>query len=65
MKPYKIKASLYYPEGSFAAWTVVFGAFCGLCGAVETMNTMGLVVTEFSGKLGRGVIALTNSIFAE
>ncbi|KAH8804579.1 major facilitator superfamily domain-containing protein [Xylogone sp. PMI_703] len=30
-----------YPEGGFAAWTVVFGAFCGLCGGVGTMNTMG------------------------
>jgi hypothetical protein len=25
---------IYYPEGGFAAWTVVFGAFCGLCGGV-------------------------------
>jgi MFS family permease len=32
---------IYYPEGGFAAWTVVFGAFCGLCGGVGTMNTMG------------------------
>lgn len=30
-----------YPEGGFAAWLVVFGAFCGLCGGVGTMNTMG------------------------
>jgi MFS family permease len=32
---------IYYPEGGFPAWTVVFGAFCGLCGGVGTMNTMG------------------------
>jgi len=32
---------IYYPEGGFAAWTVVLGAFCGLCGGVGTMNTMG------------------------
>ncbi|KAF8859551.1 riboflavin transporter MCH5 [Acephala macrosclerotiorum] len=32
---------IYYPEGGLAAWTVVFGAFCGLCGGVGTMNTIG------------------------
>ncbi|CZR66738.1 related to monocarboxylate transporter 2 [Phialocephala subalpina] len=32
---------IFYPEGGFAAWIVVFGAFCGLCGGVGTMNTMG------------------------
>jgi hypothetical protein len=32
---------IYYPEGALLAWTVVFGAFCGLCGGVGTMNTMG------------------------
>lgn len=32
---------IYYPEGGLTAWSVVFGAFCGLCGGVGTMNTMG------------------------
>jgi hypothetical protein len=26
---------IYYPEGGFAAWTVVFGAFCGLAEELE------------------------------
>ncbi|KAG0648897.1 Riboflavin transporter MCH5 [Hyphodiscus hymeniophilus] len=39
---------IYYPEGGFAAWTVVFGAFCGLCGGVGTMNTMGVFQKHIS-----------------
>lgn len=37
-----------YPEGGFAAWTVVLGAFCGLCGGVGTMNTMGSFQSHIS-----------------
>jgi hypothetical protein len=39
---------IYYPEGGFVAWTVVFGAFCGLCGGVGTMNTMGAFQKQIS-----------------
>ena len=39
--PQKHAELISYPEGGFAAWIVVFGAFCGLCGGVGIMNTMG------------------------
>ncbi|RDW63513.1 hypothetical protein BP6252_11058 [Coleophoma cylindrospora] len=37
-----------YPEGGFAAWSVVLGAFCGLCGGGSTMNAMGAFQREIS-----------------
>jgi hypothetical protein len=47
----KPNTDITYPEGGRAAWSVVFGAFCGICSSIGIYNSSGIFEAYMSAEL--------------